>query len=324
MKTIVLALLFSLAISWLTIPWVRTLAIRFGVTDQPGERRMHRQPMPRWGGIAIWLGAMGGVAAAAVAGAFGGWFSITTHVAALLAGGTVVAIVGLADDRYDLSAAIQAGGVLLAAVLVAQFGVKIDWFTNPLTGRAEQVPALAVVPVTALWMFFVTKTVDLIDGLDGLAAGVCAIASLALVAMALLIPIPGVTQPVAVVCAAVAGASIGFLRMNYPPAKIIMGTVGAQFMGFIIAGSAVIGAFKMAAAMAIIVPIFALGVPIFDAVFAVVRRAASGRPIHAPDRGHIHHRLLDAGLTTNQAILVIYAATLLLSAGALAVAFAVR
>jgi len=324
LKTIVFALVFSLAVSWLTVPWVRRLAVRCGVVDKPGERRMHREPMPRWGGIAIWLGVMAGVAAAAVTGLLGGWFSVTSHVVALLGGATLVAIVGLLDDRYDLSAAAQAGAVLLAAVLVAHFGVKIDWFTNPLTGRAEQVPALAVIPVTALWLFFVTKTVDLIDGLDGLAAGVCAIASLALVAMSLLMPIPHVTQPVAVVCAAVAGASMGFLRMNYPPAKIIMGTVGAQFMGFIIAGAAVIGAFKMAAAFAIIVPIFALGVPIFDALFAVVRRAASGQKIYAPDRGHIHHRLIDAGLTTSQAVLIIYAATLVLSVGALVIATAVR
>jgi len=323
-KTVIFALVFALAVSWLTVPWVRLLAIRCGVVDKPGERRMHPDAMPRWGGIAIWLGVIGGVLGAALIGAFGGWFEITPSVAALLGAATLVAAVGLLDDKYDLSAVHQAGAVLLAAILVAQFGVRIDWFTNPLTRHAEQIPALLVVPITAIWLFAVTKTVDLIDGLDGLAAGVCAIASLALVAMALLMPIPHVTQPVAVVCAALTGASLGFLRLNYPPAKIIMGTVGAQFMGFIIAGSAIIGAFKMAAAFAILVPILALGVPIFDAVFAVARRAAAGRPIYMPDRGHIHHRLIDAGLTTNQAILVIYAATFLLSAGALVMVLAVR
>lgn len=323
MKTVVLSLAVALVVSWLATPWVRKLAIRMGVVDQPGGRRIHQQPTPRWGGIAIWLGVMAAVGASVAVGAMGGWFHLNAQVAALLGGATLVAVVGLLDDKLELSALWQAAALLAASLLVAQW-VRIDSITNPLSRHSIPVVAWLGVPLTAIWLFGVTKTIDLVDGLDGLASGVCAIASLALVAMALLMPIPHVTQPVAVVCAAVAGGSLGFLRFNYPPAKIFMGTVGAQFMGFLIAGAAVIGAFKMAAALAVIVPILALGVPLFDAAFAVARRAASGRPIYMPDRGHLHHRLLDAGLTVNQAVLVIYAATFLLSAGALAVVLAVR
>jgi len=204
------------------------------------------------------------------------------------------------------------------AFAVSQFGVRINYVTNPAGGLFYL--GWAAVPATVVWLFGVTKTIDLIDGLDGLAAGVCAIASCALAVLAILMN----THSVAIVCAAVTGASLGFLRYNYPPASIFMGTVGAQFMGFVIAGAAVIGAFKVAAAFAVLVPILALGVPLFDAVFAVARRAANGQPVYMPDRGHIHHRLLDAGLTQSQVILVIYCATVVLSAGALFIVSMVR
>ncbi len=323
MKTVALSLFVATVVSWLATPWVRALALRVGVVDQPGGRRIHQHPTPRWGGIAIWLGVMAAIAASTAVGAMGGWFHLNAQVVALLGAATLVAAVGLLDDKFELSALWQAAALLAVSVLVAQW-MRIDSVTNPFTRQSIPVAAWLGVPLTAMWLFGVTKTIDLVDGLDGLASGVCAIASMALVVMALLMPIPHVTQPVAVVCAAVAGASVGFLRYNYPPARIFMGTVGAQFMGFVIAGAAVIGAFKMAAALAVIVPILALGVPLFDAAFAVARRAASGKPIYMPDRGHLHHRLLDAGLTVNQAILVIYAATFVLSAGALLVVMVLR
>lgn len=324
MKTALAAFAAALIVSLLTTPQVMKLALRFGAVDQPdNNRRVHTEPKPRWGGIAIWLGIMTGVAAAWALGEMGGWFTLNRSIAALLIGGTVIAVAGAVDDRVGLSALWQALVIVAVSTGVTYFGVRIDYVTNPF-GQSLIWLGWMSVPVTVVWLFGVTKTLDLIDGLDGLAAGVCAISALCLAALAFLKPIPGVTQPMAVVCVAVAGASLGFLRYNYPPAKIFMGTVGVQLMGFLIAGSAVLGAFKIAAAFAVLVPVLALAIPIFDAAFAVVRRAAAGKPVYLPDRGHIHHRLLDAGLTQTQAILVIYAATFLLSAAALAIALAGR
>ncbi len=319
MKTALFAFGVAFLIALWATPRVRELALRAGVVDHPGGRRIHDRPVPRWGGIAIWLGVVLAVALAAL----GDWLVagnkvLTPQLVALLAGASVVAVLGMVDDRFELSAKWQALGLVAVAVAVSQFGVRINYVTNPSGGLFYL--GWAAVPATVVWLFGVTKTIDLIDGLDGLAAGVCAIASCALAVLAILMN----THSVAIVCAAVTGASLGFLRYNYPPASVFMGTVGAQFMGFVIAGAAVIGAFKVAAAFAVLVPILALGVPLFDAVFAVARRAANGQPVYLPDRGHIHHRLLDAGLTQSQVILVIYCATVVLSAGALFIVSMVR
>lgn len=321
MKTALAALVVALLVSLTATPWVIRLATRVGVLDQPDpRRRIHERPTPRWGGIAIWLGVVVGLGLAA-AGDYlvAGNVFLTRQLLIVLAGATAVAVGGLVDDRCDLSALWQFAILIAVSTVVALLGVRINYVTNPFGGSLLWLHWLSV-PVTVVWLFFVTKTIDLADGLDGLAAGVCAISSGALALLGLLLN----THSVAIVCAAVTGASLGFLRYNYPPARIFMGTVGAQFLGFMIAGAAVIGPFKVAATFAVVVPVLALGIPMFDAVFAVARRAASGKPVYVADRGHIHHRLLDAGLTQTQAIMVIYVATIVLSAGALLFALALK
>jgi len=314
LKTTLFAFAAALAIAWLVTPFVRRLAVSHGVIVYPSARRVHTTPTPLWGGMGIWLGVVVGILLAQL----GDWLLagnvfITRQVVALLLCGTLVAIAGAVDDKYELSALVQLAVLMAISLLAAILGVRIDFVTNPF-GHGHML-ALGgwAYPVTVVWLFVVTKTIDVVDGLDGLCAGVCAIASCALSVLGLLMNTPSV----AVVCAAVTGGSLGFLRYNYPPAKLFMGTVGSQFMGFLVAGSAVIGAFKVAATFAVVVPILALGIPLFDAVFAVARRAVSGKPVYVADRGHIHHRLLDAGLTQGQAILVIYAGTALLSTAAL-------
>lgn len=315
------AFLTALAVSWVSIPLAYKLAVRYGVIVHPDARRVHAEPTPLWGGIAIWLGVVAGIACAEVYEIVTNSPSvITPQVWILLTAATVVAVIGMLDDKYQLSAAWQALALVGISLVVALLGIRIDFVTN-IFGESQILPLGAwAVPVTVIWLFGATKTVDLVDGLDGLCAGVCAIASCALAIMALALG----SLSVAAVCAAVTGASLGFLRFNFPPARIFMGTIGSQFMGFIIAGAAVIGAFKVAAAVAFLVPIFALGVPIFDAIFAVIRRALKGAPLHQADKGHIHHRLLDLGLNQRQAILVLYAATFLLSAAALVIFSTVR
>ncbi|MBM3494043.1 MAG: undecaprenyl/decaprenyl-phosphate alpha-N-acetylglucosaminyl 1-phosphate transferase, partial [Armatimonadetes bacterium] len=171
------------------------------------------------------------------------------------------------------------------------------------------------VAVTAFWVLLVTKTVDAIDGLDGLAAGVCAISAATLALLAAASRQTG-GPAIALVAAAVAGACIGFLRFNYSPAKVFMSTVGAQFLGLMLAGISIMGTFKVAAAVSVLLPILVLGVPIFDYGVVLIRRLMNRAPLTLGDRRHIHHRLLDRGLTHRQAVWVIYGCTLVLCVAA--------
>jgi UDP-GlcNAc:undecaprenyl-phosphate GlcNAc-1-phosphate transferase len=236
-----------------------------------------------------------------------------------------MALVGLLDDLRDLSAGWQALGILTAGAILIAFGVRIEGITNPLVTQpsGEYNPArwMALGPmvsilVTLFWVFLVTKTVDAIDGLDGLAAGVCAISSATLALMAASSHQPG-GPTIALLASAVAGACIGFLRHNYRPARIFMSTIGAQFLGFMLAAISILGTFKVAAAVSVLVPVLVLGVPIFDYAVVVMKRVANRAPLTMADRRHLHHRLLDHGLSHQQAVWVIYGCTIVLCAAAL-------
>lgn len=324
MKTAIFAFIPALLCAYLFTPLVLKLAMRFGVIDQPGERRVHERPTPRWGGLAIYLAFIIGVV---ITVAFHPQIHFDSRVLGVLLGGTVVAIAGMIDDKYDVSPLIQIAAITAGGLVLIAFGVKIAYINNPLDGGINL--RLLTIPVTLLWLFGITKTVDLMDGLDGLAAGICAIAAATLLLMTFR-PVdelwkmqhPGLVQSfvtVRILSSALLGASLGFLRFNYPPAKIFMGTIGAQFMGFIIASASIVGAFKVAALVAIAVPILVLAVPILDTAFVVLSRALSGRRVYEADKGHVHHRLLDRGLSHGQTIWVIYLLTAILSAGGLAI-----
>jgi len=289
MKTITVVFLIALATTYLLTPWVRALAIRFGVLDIPDARRVHTEPIPRWGGLAIYLG----VVVATLAGMFrlyllapndGVFWERVVPFVGLLLVGTLVLAAGMLDDLKGFSAVLQAGVLLLAGLLVQLFGVQIEGFAAPIGGNFRDARWVSLgawtIPLTALWMFVISKTMDTIDGLDGLAAG-------------------------------------GFLRYNFNPARIFMGTGGAQFLGFVLAGLSVIGAFKTATAFAIFVPLLVFGLPLLDAVNVVVRRLLSGAPIHKPDKRHIHHQLLARGLTQRQTVLLLYGIALAMAVVAL-------
>ena len=196
--------------------------------------------------------------------------------------------------------------------MVIAFDVRIDFITDPF-GDYIYTEWLAV-PLTIFWIVGLTNTVNLIDGLDGLAAGVATIAAVTIMMVALQQSI----MLVAVLTAALAGAAFGFLYYNFNPARIFMGDSGSMFLGFMLAGISVIGAVKSAATIALIVPILALGLPILDTTFAIVRRYRGGVPIFKPDKGHLHHRLLDLGFTQRQAVLLMYVISALLGLSAVA------
>jgi len=319
MKTITAVFLLALATTYLLTPWVRRLAIRAGALDMPDARRVHTEPIPRWGGLAIYIGvAVGMLAGLArlylLAPSDEAFLGRALQFLGLLLVGTGVLVVGMLDDRKQFSALVQMGALLLAGLLVQLFGVQIEGFAAPIGGKfseARWTPLGAwAIPITALWIFLVSKTMDTIDGLDGLAAGVSAIAAFTLALMALqaadLLDQPYPNWLIAITAAAIAGAAGGFLRYNFNPARIFMGTGGAQFLGFMLGGLSVIGAFKTATAFAILIPVLVFGLPFLDAGLAVVRRLLSGQPIHKPDKKHIHHQLLARGLNQRQTVLILY------------------
>ena len=205
---------------------------------------------------------------------------------------------------------------ILCALLVIPFGVRIEFLTDPFHPGHMIYLGLWAAPLTVLWIVGVTNAINWIDGLDGLAAGVCAIAAMTLALMAVQSGQPAL----ALLAASLCGSLLGFLRYNFNPAKIFMGG-GALFVGFTLAAIAAAGAFKVAAAMAIMVPILVLGVPIFDTAFVIIRRFLSGHPIYQADKSHLHHRLLARGFTHRQTVVILYIVSLGLSAVAVLLAF---
>lgn len=296
MKTYLLALSISLIISWILTPFVKKLAFKIGAVDRPNARKVHHRIMPRMGGLAIYIGFM----AAAVT-----CMELTRDVVGILLGGTVIAIVGILDDMFQLAARVKLVGQIIAALVPVCFGVRIEWLNNP-CGGYFYLNYLSI-PFTVFWIVSFTNVVNLIDGLDGLAAGVSAIASVTVIMVALQQGL----YPVAVITAALAGGIIGFIRYNFNPATIFMGDTGSLFLGYMLAAISIFGAVKSAATIALLVPAIALGLPIMDTAFAIVRRYKNGRPIFSPDKGHIHHRLLAMGFSQRQAVIFMY----LISAG---------
>jgi len=302
----VVALLATLVLT----PFVKRLAERFGAIDDPkgDERRVHRTPIPRWGGIAIYGGILLGLLAVLPV-AFPAARPFPPYLVAMLGIGALIMVFGALDDLYQFRALWQMLFLLAVGVAVQFFysggdRIQISGIVAPFSGQPGRwVPfGWAAVPITALYIFVVTKTMDTIDGLDGLAAGIAAIAASTLAVIAVYEGQPRV----AIVVAAIAGASLGFLRHNFNPAKIFMGTGGAQVLGFLLACVSIVGAFKTAAAVAMLVPMLVFSVQLFDAVFVVVRRIRSRQPITKADKSHIHHTLLGMGLTQRQVVGILY------------------
>jgi len=292
-------LVVGAATGYAATPLVMSLAWRLGAIDYPKARGVHTQPMPRWGGLAVYAGLLVALAVGvALKPSLAG-----PRLWGILLGATVVVIVGALDDRFGLPARLKLAAQVAAAIVLIKFGVRIEFFSHPLGGGIVYLPTLLKWAITIFWVVAVTNAVNLIDGLDGLAAGVSAIAALAVGGLAIIYP-----QPLpAVLAAAAAGAALGFLRHNFHPAKIFMGDSGAYCLGFVIASMAIVGAFKVAASLAIFVPLLVLAFPLFETTFSIARRARNGKPIHVADRDHLYHRMLARGLSQRAVVLIIYA-----------------
>lgn len=296
---LVVALLAALALTPMVAAGLRAA----GAVKVPRGRDVHTVPVPHVGGLAL-LGAF--LLALGAAG-------VPWHdVEGILAGGLFVAAVGLVDDLWELPARAKLLGQVVSGVILVLFGVRILWVTNPFGGMFD-IGAWGI-PLTVVWVVSVENVINLIDGVDGLAAGITGIAALTMLVVAL----HQHEQLPAVLLASLLGAVAGFLRYNFNPARIFMGDTGAMFLGYMLAATAVLGTLKDTTTLALGVPMLVLGLPIFDTAFSIVRRVLEGRPIGSPDRGHLHHRLLDVGLTQRQTVLLLYLVTLVLGLAAIA------
>lgn len=299
MKTIHIAFLIALAVAYMVTPFVIKVAYKVGAIDVPRDsRRVHKVPIPRLGGIAIFIGFLASVLVT---------FRLDTRLIGVLAGAAMIVTMGYFDDIKPLSAKVKLLIQIVAAGIVVYSGIKVEFVTNPLSFMFEGVQHYIKLgnwayPLTIVWIVGVTNAINLIDGLDGLAAGVSTISAITLSAVAIFLN----QDYIAVMAIILAGATIGFLPYNFNPAKIFMGDTGSLFLGYMLSVISVMGVLKSAAALSIMVPIFAIGLPIFDTFMAIVRRSLSGKSLMEADKGHLHHRLLDRGLSQRQAVLTLY------------------
>lgn len=303
MPNYIIGFLIALVIVLAITPIVMKLAIYFGAMDKPEQRKVHKKPIPRLGGVAIYIAFMIAVCP---------FIDYRPELIGLLIGGTIIMLVGVVDDFISLPAKVKLLGQIVAAAVLVFFGIRIDFITNPF-GNFIFLEYLAV-PVTIFWVVGITNTVNLIDGLDGLAAGISTIATITI----MLIALQDANMMVALLAAALAGATLGFLYYNFNPARIFMGDTGSMFLGYVFATISILGMVKSAATIAFIVPILAIGLPILDTTFAIVRRYRGGIPIFKPDKGHLHHRLLAMGFSQRQAVLLMYIFSAFLGVAAIA------
>ena len=290
------ALTAAAAISFLTTPLVKSLAYRVGAIDVPKDnRRMHKKPVPRLGGLAIFLGFIVSMLL---------FVKIDHQLKGILLGASIIVVLGVVDDMSPLRAYFKFCVQIFAALVAVFHGVVIQTLSNPNVFAESPYWDLGwlAVPITVLWIVGITNAVNLIDGLDGLACGVSTISAISMLVIALLVS----EGDVALVMASLVGACLGFLPFNKNPAKMFMGDTGSTFLGYILATISIQGLFKYYAIVSFAVPFLILGLPMFDTLFAIIRRLAHGQNPMAPDRGHIHHRLIDMGLNQKQAVAALY------------------
>jgi UDP-GlcNAc:undecaprenyl-phosphate GlcNAc-1-phosphate transferase len=321
--------------AWVSTSILIVIAPRIGAMDLPGPRKVHSGPIPRIGGVAVFIGfAAGLIFAAQASGRLFAFNTVTVHWRVLALAAFSMFLMGLVDDLRGLSFKSKFAVQIAAAVAVWSGGFRIEILSNPFGGDPIEFGLLSL-PVTVLWIVGITNAINLIDGLDGLAAGVALIMTVAMAAMALFQGHLGVVAT----SVALVGALLGFLFFNFNPAKIFLGDSGSNFLGFVLAVISIRGAQKATTAVAVLAPLLILGLPILDTSLAVLRRlirissegtrngngvahvVSNVHRVFHPDRGHLHHRLLDLGLSHRSSVLVLYGFVVLLALAALGLVF---
>lgn len=313
--------LIALAISWWLTPEIRARAMRLGLVDKPGdERRIHKVAVPRLGGVAIYITLLTSMVAVMV---ISGRVPREGGYAGIAAGGTLIFVLGLLDDLESIPAKIKLLVQILAACAAYTLGVRIEKYL-PLPFQIDlpwlniyygiKLVPYAAMALTVAWLVGIANAVNLIDGMDGLAAGVSAIASVTIwaICMATTVSHPNAAPYPAVMAAVLAGALLGFLRWNFNPARIFLGDSGAYLAGFVLGCIAITGVMKLTTVVTVGLPLVILFFPLLDTAWAVVRRLAKGQSIFTPDAEHIHHRLLKTGMSQKNVAYVIYALSAIL------------
>lgn len=301
---IITALAISIAVAFATAPLSIKIAQKLGVIDKPKDaRRVHKNPTPRFGGMAIFLGSMAAMLIPA---------GMNNKIVVAMAGGLLMYLLGITDDILDIKPIVKFLGQLIIASGVYAFGVRISFISNyfgmtPNGSNANVILSEGVAyAITVLWIVGITNAVNLMDGLDGLAAGSVAIMSLCLAYIAYIHGMRLGSMPVCIALVAVAGGCIGFLPYNFSPAKTFMGDGGALYLGYMIAVLSVISPLKRATVVGALIPMLTLAVPIFDTLFAMLRRMLRHESIMKADKGHLHHHLMAAGFGQRRSVLIMY------------------
>lgn len=289
---IIIAFAISLVVTICVTPFVIKFAKKFGFVDAPNYRKVHNKIMPRIGGLAIVMGATAGLAS---------MYKLVFDLWPIILGGVFILIIGIIDDKYTLSPKYKLIGQITAAGIVVFFGFDIDFITIPFISEKISLGPFSYI-LAIIWIVGITNAINLIDGLDGLASGVSIIALTVIMYLAIM----NGQYLIVALTAILIGSTLGFLFFNFHPAKIFLGDTGALFLGYCIATISILGLFKSVTIFSLIIPIIILGIPIFDTLFAIVRRMLNKQKIFAPDKSHLHHRLLQLGFSHRETVLIIY------------------
>jgi UDP-GlcNAc:undecaprenyl-phosphate/decaprenyl-phosphate GlcNAc-1-phosphate transferase len=287
----------------LLTPFIRRVVDRLRIVDHPDARRTHEGPLPRGGGVAVAIAFLlvgGGLVlfGDTLPGMPGHGSVSTLNLVGLFGGGILATVIGALDDRYDLRARWQFLGQIVLAAIALATGITVAFIGDPFGSGVIHFIAPIGIAFTVVWIVGMINSLNFIDGLDGLSSGIAMIAAITLGLLSLT---RQVDEPlVAILCFALAGGLLGFLRWNFQPAVIFQGSAGVMFMGYVLAVLAILGSAK------VVVALLVLAVPIIDTFWVIVRRLSSGRSPFSPDRGHIHHRLLELGLSHRSTVLLIY------------------
>lgn len=311
---IAIAFLLAFITAFVITPYTIRLAKKVGAVDIPNDRRVNRKPMPRLGGLAVIAGFLVSVIYLVISASIEGKInlleeSLNVKLAGILGGMLVLGIVCYIDDVKDIKPLAKLAGQVVAAIIVASSGVLIDNFTIPFKENSVVLNEVFSFILTIGWIVGITNAINLIDGLDGLSSGITLISCLSLVVVFALNESPLIAI---ILITALAGAIVGFLPYNFNPAKTFIGDVGSNFMGFALAIISILGVAKTYTAIVLIAPIMILALPIFDTIWAIIRRIIKSKSIKGvfkADRGHLHHKLMAKGYTQKQSVLILYGAT---------------
>jgi UDP-GlcNAc:undecaprenyl-phosphate GlcNAc-1-phosphate transferase len=317
MSLFLVVFLISFALTLLLTPLAGKLAFRLGAVDRPSKRKIHKNIIPRFGGLSIFVSfVISVIIALLLVKSFGIKLSggDTLGLYGILLGGSLIALLGFFDDLKGMPALAKLAGQIVASGVAVYFGAQILFISTPFS-KILMLGAWAV-PITVIWMVSITNAINLIDGLDGLASGITMIAAATL----FVVSIKMGQMDSAILLAALIGTSAGFLRYNFFPASIFLGDSGSLFFGFMLACASIVGVLKSTLVIALVIPIVVLGIPIYDTATAIIRRAMTGHPIFEADKKHLHHRLLKAGFNQRQVVILIFVACIILAVAALAAA----